>query len=576
MFFLFQAESFSYPRCCPQQQPDGTPCPYVAWADRGFRRHLATWHNIRWTVFRRGPNPREEFVEMTPAEAIQRRITLANRQGGCQARAAHFRQQAERHPPEAMPPPPPAARRRRPRSPSQHRPYEHLGPPPLNLPPSRHRQRNSQPPETTTQSSTYGPSREFGEPAKHRSHSPASTSRSTSDQPTVAGYEFVAYHRTTSDSSSSLHEEDFTSENRRLIDDIVDYAEGRGEYVFTDLHEPISHIGAIRTGPNFDSDLEGVNPDVIFGTVESDRGYDTPILERMQAGLAAQDRPYSKASAAASIPPFDPAQSQHTVPEMQIAAESNVSSLDENCNIVKGKGHFGGHISSGYSSVPQYIPPPPPNEPTPLELSLSSAADTADGLPLFHILKDTDSQTEQSRLYSTDIALSPRPVTPPPERCDASQQAQPITRNRRTQISIPPNCTDTASWTGEVPRPWLSTPSVNLHKMAELQCMLADADQLCPVQYIADKVTAHAQSEGTTVSQRRSIQFAVNYSSEVQRYMAGQLLANASNRYFHMTPIPWEHVARYLLDSLSVINRRPGMPDNPPYSETEEEFDWLM
>ena len=168
-------------------------------------------------------------------------------------------------------------------------------------------------------------------------------------------------------------------------------------------------------------------------------------------------------------------------------------------------------------------------------------------------------------------------MTPPLERRDTSQQTWLTTRNRRTQISILQDCTNTASWISEVPRPWLATHNINLHIIAELQCTLADADQLCLAHYIADKVTAHAQNEETTVSQRQRIQFAVNYSCKVQRYTAGQLLENVSNRYFRITLIPWEHVVHYLLDSLSVINRRPGMPDNLlPYSEAKEEFSRLM
>ena len=113
--------------------------------------------------------------------------------------------------------------------------------------------------------------------------------------------------------------------------------------------------------------------------------------------------------------------------------------------------------------------------------------------------------------------------------------------------------------------------------MAELQVMMGKTDQLRLVQQMADKVTANAQYSGTTTSQRRTIQLLVNYGFEVLRYAAGPLLTTTSNRYLYdRNNISWKQTARYTLDTTSIWNRRPGMPQEPPFYEQEEEFDWLM
>jgi len=81
----------------------------------------------------------------------------------------------------------------------------------------------------------------------------------------------------------------------------------------------------------------------------------------------------------------------------------------------------------------------------------------------------------------------------------------------------------------------------------------------------------------TTTNKATAIQLLVNYGFEVLQYAAGHLLTTTSNRYFHdRANISWEQTAHYALDTLSVWNRQPGMPQEPPFSEQEEEFDWLM
>ena len=424
---------------------------------------------------------------MTPAEAAQRRATLANRQGGQQERAADARRRAAEEHREEMPPPPPPTRRRRPRLPSSHQP-----PPGRQPPPSTHsRSRVYMPPPPPEQAQELE-SRRRGE----RSRSPGEHQR----RPTVVGYLPAGYKSSPPASVSSLSEGGFSSDDRLLSDEIAEFAEGRSEYVFDDLHMPTFNVGTIQTTLNFESDVEGIDPSEIFGSIDDEN------LKRQ----IARDKPFSKASAAASRPPDDTLRSHE----------------------------FGRNIS-----VP------------------AMTAEEPRHTPLFHTCKD--------------VATSPRSRTPSPTRHDTSIQAKPEIKDVSCQMQ-PATC-NVGVWTGEPPRPWLATPEVNLHKMAELQIMMGDTDQLCSVQQIADKVTANAQYLGTTTSQRRTIQLLVNYGFEVLRYAAGHLLTTTSNRYFHdRANISWEQTARHTLDTLSVWNRRPGMPQEPPFSEQEEELDWLM
>lgn len=512
---LFQVHAFAYPRQCPRLQPDGSPCPYVAWRDVGFRRHLVVWHNLRWAVYRRSHHAREDFIEMTPAEAAQRRAKIANRQGGRQERAAYAsRRAAEDH--REMPAPPPPARRRCPRLPLPHQLPPGRQPPPSTH--SHHRAPVSSPPPECAKRTRYSRLR-----VDQSFHCRSPDKRM--HRPAVNGCRPAGYQSTPQESVSSLSECGFSNDDHRLSDGVAEFDEGCSKCTFDDLYIPAFNVGAIRNGPNVDSGIEAVNLNEIFGNTEHDCDSGDFVSDNVGRGQIPQDRPFSRAPAAASVPPTDsvilprvPVVEQHIPRSSELFLKPDVS-------------------------VP------------------ALTTEESQGPPLFHILRDT--------------ATSPRPMTPPPARYSVSAQAEPEMHHVTSQIQ--PSTSDVGVWTGELPRPWLSTPHVNLRRMAELQVMLAETDQLCSVRQMADKITANGQYAGTTVSQKRTIHLLVNYGFEVLRYAAGHLLGTMSNRHFHQHDnVPWEQTSRDILDTLNVWNRRPVMPREPPFSELEEEFDWLM
>ena len=96
-----------YPRRCPRPDADGQQCAYVAWSDLSFRRHIIVRYAERWSVQRRGPHPYEHFIPMAPREAYERRLALANRQGGRGAIRRRVVGEARQLRQVVMPPPPP-------------------------------------------------------------------------------------------------------------------------------------------------------------------------------------------------------------------------------------------------------------------------------------------------------------------------------------------------------------------------------------------------------------------------------------------------------------------------------------
>ena len=129
-------------------------------------------------------------------------------------------------------------------------------------------------------------------------------------------------------------------------------------------------------------------------------------------------------------------------------------------------------------------------------------------------------------------------------------------------------------WTGEVPRPWLSTPDVNLRQLARHHVILGE-EPLSDVQQLADRIV-RGSGVGGNASQRRVIAMCVNYASEVLRAASELVLNNIAARYGHKNLVPHERMWRFSIEQLGVWNRRRGLPLEPAHVEDEDVFEWLQ
>jgi len=79
-------------------------------------------------------------------------------------------------------------------------------------------------------------------------------------------------------------------------------------------------------------------------------------------------------------------------------------------------------------------------------------------------------------------------------------------------IQVQPLTASVGCWTGEVPRPWLTTPEVNICQLARHQVLLGEEELLCDIQELADRVV-QASGIGGNVAQRRVVSMMVNYAT---------------------------------------------------------------
>ena len=186
----------------------GEECMYVASSDNSFRRHLIVHHGERWSVQRRGLHSYERFVQMSPREALEYRVALANRQGGRGRYRRQLIDQARRRGDVRLPPPPPVHRRRQ-----------------------------------MTAATVAATSMELSEQAV--------TSTSFPAQPLQA----------------ALPGGEHTDSDRELSDEIYDFDEGQVHQIYADLYQPEldrQYIRRVRGYATEDSDLEAAPPNDVM------------------------------------------------------------------------------------------------------------------------------------------------------------------------------------------------------------------------------------------------------------------------------------------------------------------------
>jgi len=172
-----------------------------------------------------------------------------------------------------------------------------------------------------------------------------------------------------------------------------------------------------------------------------------------------------------------------------------------------------------------------------------------------------------------DSATDPRPETPPPVLyCRAVQTDFPASQNAGVQVQ--PLAASIGCLTGEVPRPWLTTPEVNIRQLARHQVLLGEEEPLCDIQQLADQVV-QASGMGGNAPQRRVVSIMVNYAAEVLRAASELLLNQVSARYGNDPAAPYDRMWCYSMEQLAVWNGRRGLPQDMPQIREEDLLEWL-
>ena len=467
-------------------------------------------------------------MPMTPAEAWERRTYMASRQGGLgEMRRRHLAElQRTNREPQNMPPP-------------------------ARLP-RRHLQGSA--------AST---------------HEPPAATVGNANVPRHSSYKPAGYRSESPDSVSSLSEGGFSELDRQLSDELADIDEGTDTYVLPDLHVPVSsRVCRLRlpgaSGESSDSDLEGVDPNVVFpgtrsrhGPLVRDQGewrYDTPLMDAARCDTAH----------AAGVTAADDARDARSAENAVIGANcpATVGGISEHA--VGGASRYatiGGASRHASGGVRKHADA---TVTTPLHGTRTATA-TSTHLPTTPEQRDVCSQAIAEM---KETGVDARPSTPPPVTYDATTQLRwrAETRNRRIQTT--PETRTTGAWTGEVPRPWLSTPDINLRQLARHQVLLGEEEPLADIQQLSDRVV-RASGVGGNAPQRRVVSLMTNYAAEVLHAASELIINGASARIGQANPMPHDRMWHYCIEQLAVWNNRRGLPQEPVPIEDEDIFDWL-
>ena len=96
-------------------------------------------------------------------------------------------------------------------------------------------------------------------------------------------------------------------------------------------------------------------------------------------------------------------------------------------------------------------------------------------------------------------------------------------------------------------------PAVNLERMAEAQAMIGMFEPSVDITDLADRVVNEIGVND--LPQHRMCHFVVLYASQVLRSVSNHYIRGLDARFFLVDPIPYEPMARYLIDVILTESR---------------------
>jgi len=557
---------YSYPRLCPRRVADGGVCDYVARSDNSFRRHVIVHHAERWSINRHGGY--ETFHRMSPREALEYRVALANRQGGRGRFRRMLMNEVRDRPDVSVPPPPPLPRYCRPQTTTANR---------VDEPPPKHRCRWAQsatvdgdtlPPPTINvaaggMAATGGHGSAVGAagPVVDDSNEDIACLPSTPPPNVLRDREFIPgeYKRVNTVRVSSLLDGEISEMDRQLEGTLFDIDNDMYDVEYADLHEPIVHNRSHVRHVTFhvsthESDLEGVDPNVVVPppAKQSSTEWEPSAVKLVdpieQEGLMVGAPPgltHSRVGRRGRGCGRDLLRRQiYDLPRSGSPNGPNgVRGTDIMCPDIT-------HRRAAESQPPLnleevYIPPAP--------------------------FKDIEVQTE---MRETPVEVACQTEQPVSEVAVQATMTADV-RNVKLQCTLHNERKSRGTQAAYWPRPWLREPETDLLSLARHTSQISFDAKDQPITRVTDKVSS-AVHEGD-VSRRRTISLMVQYGGYLLREASQYLLHQCTLRFGDRADVTERDVCKFVTDELAVWAKRPDMTNVIvlDYDEGDRDQSWL-
>jgi len=474
---------------------------------------------------------------MSEREAFERRLQLATRQSGRGPYRRRLMSGVRQMPNVELPAPPPI---RRPRG-------QYVPPTPQSLSPLPDTPPTHQRPPTTA---TFHPLAEQQSTQQKVSPTPSNSQGH--------GYVPAGYRDddATPPSVSTLSEGGFTEYDMELEDE-TNAVNNECRFVYDDLHIPEGYrVSRVRGYATDDSDLECAPPSDIFHLPRfSPKRFCGDSNNNVTAVTLQEQENWEN-----DLLDIIPQEITNTSIPATTTEESSMDLLDNS--------------DMATSSVSQ-----------PMERELFTCLRNVD-TQTSHVaptLIDVECQINSETFdVATQAYISQVHVctnTPaPPFMYDAGSQSNPPSTSD-VAVDVGPRgvvmpC-NRSVWTGELPRPYLATPPVDIVRLAEFGQRIGSENPLLSVSALSDRITIACGI--MEPNQRRVIDLCTRYGAELLRREAEQLLVSISARYGDRVDATHQVICTALTDHLHAWCRRPHLTSEihiDPVAD-EDRLKWL-